>query len=149
MTWGSVLLAAALLAWGLHRYRVRELTRQLHLRSDERLAERTRIARELYDTLLQGFLSASMQLHLAVDRLPVGSPEREGLDRVLRMMGQATDEGRKVLQGLRSSDGEGQRLEASPARIPHERGLSEADRCEASGAEPRAPAPLPARERSE
>ena len=31
---------------------------------DERLAERTRIARELHDTLLQGFVSASMQLHV-------------------------------------------------------------------------------------
>ena len=141
MTWGSVPLAAALLAWGLHRYRVRELTRQLHLRSDERLAERTRIAQELYDTLLQGFLSASMQLHLAVDRLPVGSPERESLDRVLRMMGEATDEGRQVLQGLRSSDGEGQRLET---RIPGPVRAPGTDRCEASGA-----APPPAREGSE
>ena len=122
----SAVLAAVLAGWGLHRHHVRELTRQLHLRSDERLAERTRIAQELYDTLLQGFLSASMQLHLAVDRLPESSPERQCLDRVLAMMGQVTDEGRNVLQGLRSSDGEGQRLDKSLARIPHELGLAEA-----------------------
>jgi signal transduction histidine kinase len=42
------------------------------------------------------------------------------------MMGQVTDEGRNVLQGLRSSDGEGQRLDKSLARIPHELGLAEA-----------------------
>jgi signal transduction histidine kinase len=122
----SAVLAAALVGWALHRRRLRELTRQLHLRSDERLAERTRIAQELYDTLLQGFLSASMQLHLAVDRLPESSPERPCLDRLLCMMGQVTDEGRNVLQGLRSSDGEGQRLDKSLARIPHELGLAEA-----------------------
>ncbi len=48
--------------------------RQLNVRFEERLAERTRIAQELHDTLLQGFLSASMQLHVAVDRLPADSP---------------------------------------------------------------------------
>lgn len=102
-------VAALLLAgWAVHRRRVVELTRRLNLRSDERLAERTRIAQELYDTLLQGFLSASMQLHLAVDTLAEGSPERERLDRVLRVMGQVTEEGRIVLQGLRSADGEGE-----------------------------------------
>ena len=42
--------------------------RQLNVRFEERLAERTRIAQELHDTLLQGFLSASMQLHVAADR---------------------------------------------------------------------------------
>jgi hypothetical protein len=53
----------------------------------ERLTERTRIAQELYDTLLQGFLSASMQLHLAVDQLPEGSPDRARLDQALAVMG--------------------------------------------------------------
>ena len=106
---GVVCVAALLLAgWAVHRRRMVELTRRLNLRSDERLAERTRIAQELYDTLLQGFLSASMQLHLAVDSLAEGSPERERLDRILRVMGQVTEEGRIVLQGLRSADGEGE-----------------------------------------
>ena len=36
----------------------------------DRNAERTLIAQELHDTLLQGFLSLSMQLHDAVDHLP-------------------------------------------------------------------------------
>jgi Y_Y_Y domain/Two component regulator propeller len=42
------------------RSRMLRLTRQMNLRFEERLAERTRIAQELHDTLLQGFLSASM-----------------------------------------------------------------------------------------
>jgi signal transduction histidine kinase len=116
----SVVLALAVSGWWLHRRRVRQITRQLDLRSQERLAERTHIAQELYDTLLQGFLGAAMQLHLAIEQLPESSPERRRLDEVLRMMGRVTDEGRNVLQGLRSSDREGERLDAALARIPQE-----------------------------
>jgi len=39
-----------------------------------RLEERTRIARELHDNLLQAFLSASMQLGVAADGMPAESP---------------------------------------------------------------------------
>ena len=52
--------------------RLHQLTSRLNVRFEERLAERTRIAQELHDTLLQGFLSASMQVHVAADRLPAG-----------------------------------------------------------------------------
>src|SRR5262249_17494139 len=55
---------SALLAF--YSYRLHQGTRQLHLRFEERLAERTQIAQELHDTLLQGVISASMQLHVAV-----------------------------------------------------------------------------------
>jgi signal transduction histidine kinase len=96
---------------------VLRLTRELDARSAERLAERTRIAQELYDTLLQGFLSASMQLHLAVDELPEGSPDRTRLQHILGVMGRATDEGRRVLQGLRCGDEEGEPLEAALERL--------------------------------
>src|SRR5207245_2104908 len=54
-------LACALVLLGLYRMRLHHLTHQLNVRFEERLAERTRIAQELHDTLLQGFLSASMQ----------------------------------------------------------------------------------------
>ena len=70
----AVVLAVALIVLALYRLRLRQLTRQLNVRFEERLGERTRIAQELHDTLLQGFLSASMQLHVAVDRLPAESP---------------------------------------------------------------------------
>jgi signal transduction histidine kinase len=116
----GVAMAAVLAALGLHRRRVRRLTRELDARSAERLAERTRIAQELYDTLLQGFLSASMQLHLAVDQLPEGSPDRTRLQHILGVMGRATDEGRRVLQGLRCGDEEGERLEAALGRLGRE-----------------------------
>jgi signal transduction histidine kinase len=67
------------------------------------LAERTRIAQELHDTLLQGFLSASMQLHVATDLLPENSPAKPTLTRALQLMGQVIEEGRNAVRGLRSS----------------------------------------------
>ena len=69
-----------------------------------RLEERTRIAQELHDTLLQNFLSASMQLGATVNGVPSESPVKGRLDRVLQLMEQGIEDGRKALQGLRLPD---------------------------------------------
>jgi signal transduction histidine kinase/ligand-binding sensor domain-containing protein len=90
--------------WALYRFRLRQLTRQLSLRTEERVAERTRIAQELHDTLLQGFLSASMQVHVAADRLPGDSPVKPILTRAIQLMGQVIEEGRNAVRGLRASE---------------------------------------------
>jgi FixJ family two-component response regulator len=66
--------------------------------------ERTRIAQELHDTLLQTFVSASMQLGAAVQSVPEESPVKSRLDRVLQIMSRGLEEGRSTIQGLRSSD---------------------------------------------
>jgi signal transduction histidine kinase len=79
------------------------VARGLSVRFEERLDERTRIAQELHDTLLQGFLSASMQLHVAAENLPAGSPARASLERVLDLMRRVIEEGRNALRGLRSA----------------------------------------------
>ena len=99
-----IVLACALGIVALYRLRLHGLTRQLNVRFEERLSERTRIAQELHDTLLQGFLSASMQLHVAVDRLPTDSPSKSALGRVLQLIEQVIEEGRNAVRGLRSSD---------------------------------------------
>jgi len=69
-----------------------------------RLEERTRIAQELHDTLLQNFLSASMQLGATVNGVRSDSPVKVRLDRILQLMEQGIEDGRKALQGLRLSD---------------------------------------------
>jgi signal transduction histidine kinase len=112
----------AALIFGLHRLRLHQISRKLNLRFEERLAERTRVAQELHDTLLQGVLSASMQLHVAVDQLPEDSPARPGLNRVLELMGQVVDGGRNTLRGLRSSIENSHDLKASFLRVPQELG---------------------------
>jgi signal transduction histidine kinase/ligand-binding sensor domain-containing protein len=106
-TWWFRLSAVAVVALatvGLYRIRLHQMTRQLAMRFDERLAERTRIAQELHDTLLQGFVSAAMQLDVAADRLPADSPAKAPLGRVLELMRQVIDEGRNAVRGLRSPD---------------------------------------------
>lgn len=100
----SGLLALGLMMLALYHIRLLQLTKQLNVRFEERLSERTRIAQELHDTLLQGFLSASMQLDVAVDQLPESSPLRPRFLRVLDLMRQVTDEGRNALRGLRLSN---------------------------------------------
>ncbi|MEP7342139.1 MAG: sensor histidine kinase [Acidobacteriota bacterium] len=98
---GGLAFLFALLA--LHRLRLRQLTGQLNARFEERLAERTLIAQEIHDTLLQGFLSASMQLHVAADQIPGDSPAKPRLDHIQQLMAQVIEEGRNTIRGMRSS----------------------------------------------
>lgn len=114
-----VLLMACTL-WVLYRFHLRGLTQELNMRFEERLAERTRIAQELHDTLLQGFLSASLQLDVAEDQLPEDSPTKPLLKRVLQLMGTVTEEGRNALRGLRTIETDNQSLETAFSRLRQE-----------------------------
>jgi signal transduction histidine kinase len=83
--------------------RVRKLTEaQLTLRFEERLAERTRIARELHDTLLQSFQALMLHFQTVNDLLPPGKA-KEALEKALDRADQAIVEGRDAIQNLRSS----------------------------------------------
>jgi signal transduction histidine kinase len=115
------ILLAAVLAWWIHRLRIGQVTARLERLHDERIDERTRIARELHDTLLQGHLTASMQLHVANANVPADSPAKPLLERVLRLMAEVSDEGRRALQGLRvASPADSSALEDALARIRDE-----------------------------
>jgi signal transduction histidine kinase len=83
--------------------RVRKLTEaQVTLRFEERLSERTRIARELHDTLLQSFQALMLHFQAASDLLPPGQA-KEALEKALDRADQAIIEGRDAIQNLRSS----------------------------------------------
>jgi ligand-binding sensor domain-containing protein/signal transduction histidine kinase len=106
-TWWFRVSAVMFCALGIflfYRLRIRAFAQQMNLRFEERLAERTRIAQELHDTLLQGFLSASMQLHVIVDQLPPDSPTQPALNRVLGLISRVITEGRNAVRGLRTAD---------------------------------------------
>jgi signal transduction histidine kinase len=98
---------------------------EMRVRLEERLAERTRIAQDLHDTVLQGLLSASMQLHVAVDQLPANTPATLRLSRVLELIGCLMEEGRNAVRGLRSSKTDSNDLEQAFSRIPQELGIEE------------------------
>ena len=114
------LAAGGFSAWAAYQRRVRQMKFRLNLQFEERLAERTRIAQELHDTLLQGFLSASMQLHVAVDHLPADAPAKPRIARVLELMGQVIEEGRNAVRKIRSSHRDSLDLEQAFSRIRQE-----------------------------
>jgi signal transduction histidine kinase/ligand-binding sensor domain-containing protein len=89
-------------AWGIHRLRLRRMIATVDLRHAERLAERTRIARELHDTLLQSFHGLMLRLQLVDELLPPG-PAKEELEQTLERGDQAIAEGRSAVHDLRSS----------------------------------------------
>lgn len=96
----SSVLIVGIVTTTIYRARARQAARQLDIRYQERLAERTRIAQELHDTLLQGFISASMQLHVATNEL---SPEgKRSMSTVVTMINHVIEDARKAVQGLRS-----------------------------------------------
>jgi signal transduction histidine kinase len=83
--------------------RVRKLTEaQLTLRFEERLSERTRIARELHDTLLQSFQALMLHFEAVNDLLPPGQA-KQALEKALNRADRALVEGRDAIQNLRSS----------------------------------------------
>jgi len=71
--------------------------------SEERLAERTRIAQELHDTLLQGFFAVSMQLRAAADCLAPDCAAKERFSKAFQTMDRVLEDGRRAVQGLRAS----------------------------------------------
>jgi ligand-binding sensor domain-containing protein/signal transduction histidine kinase len=121
----ACLAGCCLMILAIYRLRIHQLTKRLNVGFQERLAERTRIAQELHDTLLQGVLSASLQLDVAEDQLPEDSPTKPLLKRVLQLMSTVTEEGRNALRGLRTTESGNQSLETAFSRLRQEFPLDE------------------------
>jgi signal transduction histidine kinase len=100
----ACLAAFALLLWALYRLRVRQLAYQFNMRLEERVGERTRIARDLHDTLLQSFQALLPRLQAAIYKLPESPVEaRKTLEVAVDQASEAITEGRDAVQGLRLS----------------------------------------------
>ncbi len=103
--WFRALCGASmlLLLWCGYQFRVRQLAHQFNIRLEERLSERTRIARDLHDTLLQSFQGLVFRFQAARYQLPERPEEAsEALDSALISADQALAEGRSAIQELRS-----------------------------------------------
>jgi signal transduction histidine kinase/streptogramin lyase len=97
-------IVAVLAAVLLYRFRLHQLTRQLDVRFEERFSERTRIARDLHDTLLQSFQGLLLRFQTVSDLLPTRPAEaKQTLDSAIDQAARAITEGRDAVQGLRSS----------------------------------------------
>jgi signal transduction histidine kinase/ligand-binding sensor domain-containing protein len=100
---GTVVAALALL-WAAYRFRLRQMSATFEGRLQERVNERTRIARELHDTLLQSFHGVMFRFQAAANVLPDRPLEaKQRLETALKQGTHAIREGRDTVQGLRAS----------------------------------------------
>jgi len=99
----AVVVAIGFTALLFYRWRLHEVTGRLNLLFEERLAERTRIARDLHDTMLQSFQAALLKIHAVTYMIKDQPDARTRLEDVLGQARQAVTEGRNAIQGLRSS----------------------------------------------
>ncbi|HEY2587767.1 MAG TPA: two-component regulator propeller domain-containing protein, partial [Tepidisphaeraceae bacterium] len=120
-SWFLPLCIASLLfaAWMVYRQRVSRIRQRL----DVVLTERSRIARELHDTLMQGFSGITMEMQALSTRLPDTS-ERAELNGIIADAGTCLREARQSIAGLRTAQDERSGLAASIAL--HARQMTEA-----------------------
>lgn len=103
------LLCVAVAAVGViavYRWRVRRVSAIMSARYDERLSERTRLARELHDTFLQSVQGSKLVVDLALGEESDSALIRKSLEKLSMWLDRAVVEGRAALQSLRDPTGE-------------------------------------------
>jgi signal transduction histidine kinase len=99
------------------------------MRLEERVSERTRIARELHDTLLQSFQGVLPRFQAAIYKLPESAAaSRETLEAAVDQASQAITEGRDAVQGLRASTIEKNDLAMAIRGVAEELASADTDR---------------------
>jgi signal transduction histidine kinase/ligand-binding sensor domain-containing protein len=109
-----IVMALALVAYEIYRWRVRQVEAQFKAV----LAERNRIAREIHDTLAQGFVAVSVQLEL-IGRMLSTSTEsaREQLKVANALVQNSLSEARHSIWELRSQRSEDEDLAARLSKM--------------------------------
>jgi signal transduction histidine kinase/ligand-binding sensor domain-containing protein len=105
-SWFRVLCVTAILLvlWALYRLRLRQIAQGFNTRLEERVSERTRIARDLHDTLLQSLQGLLLRFQTVYELLPQRPADaKETLASAIDRTAQAITEGREAVQGLRAS----------------------------------------------
>lgn len=97
------LISVVLLAWTVYRLRVMQVTRSIGARFDERLAERTRIARDLHDTFLQTIQGSKLVADDALEGSADPARVLRAMEKLSVWLGQAAQESRAALNSLRAS----------------------------------------------
>jgi signal transduction histidine kinase/ligand-binding sensor domain-containing protein len=131
--WFRALCAATFLAmlWAAYQLRVRQLAAQFNMRLEERVGERTRIARDLHDTLLQSFQALLIRFQAGINMLAQRPADaRNVLEDAVHRASQAIAEGRDAIGGLRMSTVEKNDLAVAIKTIAEE--LAEAQDNQAS-----------------
>lgn len=98
-----LLIAASLLGYSIYLWRVR----QVESRFNAVLAERNRIAREIHDTLAQGFVAVSVQLQIVARMLTQSSETaRQHLEQAQELVRTGLEDARRAIWELRSQSTE-------------------------------------------
>jgi signal transduction histidine kinase/ligand-binding sensor domain-containing protein len=103
--WFRALCGAAflLLLWFVYQFRLRQLQHQFDIGLEAEVHERTRIARDLHDTLLQSLHGLMFQFQAVRNLLPRRPDEAmQSLDNAIQDTERALAESRDTIQGLRS-----------------------------------------------
>jgi ligand-binding sensor domain-containing protein/signal transduction histidine kinase len=102
--WFLVLVALliGICIWQLHRMRVAQVSARINGRMQERLQERTRIARELHDTLLQGMLGVSMEMYAASQQVFSQTSVTSMLGHASQRLREIAEQSRRAVENLRS-----------------------------------------------
>jgi signal transduction histidine kinase len=103
-TWFRLLCGAAflLLLWALYQLRLQQLRHQFTIGLEARVNERTRVARELHDTLLQSFQGAVFQFHAARKLLLRNADNvMQVIDEAIQAAEEGITEGRAAIHDLR------------------------------------------------
>src|SRR5229473_4484267 len=94
--WFRVSCVAAFLGllWALYQLRLRQVARQFNIRLEERVSERTRIARDLHDTFLQTIQGSKLVADDALDPSTDPTRMRRAMEQLSVWLASAMQEGR-------------------------------------------------------
>ncbi len=92
----------AALLWIFYLFRLRQATVRVQERLGARMEERERIARELHDTLLQGFQGLMLRFQAVMNILPKDGPAQDAMEAALTRADEVLLEGRQHVKDLRS-----------------------------------------------
>ena len=106
------ILLGTLLVIIAYYLRLSRYATKLRIRFDERLEERTRLARDLHDTLLQTIQGSKLVADSARGHAENPDSTIRSLDRLSEWLDRAIEEGRQALEALRSSVDESDSLTA-------------------------------------
>jgi ligand-binding sensor domain-containing protein/two-component sensor histidine kinase len=104
--WFRILCILAVVGclWLLYLLRLKQATARVQQRLGAQLEERARIARELHDTLLQGFQGLVLRFAAVMKTIPQDHPARNLMENVLDRADQVLLEGRERVRDLRHTE---------------------------------------------
>ena len=122
---GCIFLAGL---WATYQWRVRQLQHQFDMTLDARVSERTRIARDLHDTLLQSAHGVLLRFQIVSELLPDRPLEaKEKLDNAIDQTADFITEARDEVQGLRDSTVQSNDLALAISTLGQELGTDSAN----------------------